>query len=337
MLATILLGLGQTLAPCWAADEFLKNMRKAAKVKEDPDKIEYYDRAISAWEPDDGGPLLAECRFRRGEAHFRRWEFSAAEPDLSKAIELDSGNSQARLLRGRVRLRAGRVPEALKDLFDFTIMAPENIEGFLWLGQAHLKIDEYEPALRSFSRAAQIDARDYRAPLGQGRVWLGRREWDKALASLSAADGLAKRRVPDVLTELAVCEVARGRHEAALDDYGRAIPLLEHALSQLSRADIPTVELADERETAARAYYGRGRVNEFLVRLPDALADYRQACELGHQESCRKAEGLAARSEETKQAKTRTLAKPERKAPAASKKKKLPPPDSEAGDRIYAN
>ncbi len=115
MLVNLLISLAHAGSACWAADDFLKNMRKAQSVREDPYKLEYYSRAIRAWGPADGYGLLAECHFRRGQAHSRRNESEAALADISKTIALDARNGQALLLRGQLLIKTGRRKDALRD------------------------------------------------------------------------------------------------------------------------------------------------------------------------------------------------------------------------------
>lgn len=334
MLAALVMGV-QLAVPSQAASEFLTNMRKGENVKEYPDKVEFFDRAVKAWLPRDGSALLAECVFRRGEANFHLWRFGAAEPDLSKAISLDAGNVQARLLRSQAYLRLGKAAAAAKDAAEAASLAPEDPEGFLWLGEAHLKQDQAQAALRDFARAARLEGAGYRAALGQGRALNALREWDRARRALNDADRLSGGRSAKALTELAVCAVGQGRHEDALEAYGSALLRLEDRLQFLNRADAPAGERDDERAFAGKTYFGRGRVYEFLTRSEEALADYQRACELGHDEGCRRAEALVKQDVKPKPAARPPEPKP---APVNKEKKKYAPnPEDDPGERIYAN
>lgn len=320
MLSALLLGLSSAV-PCRAADEFMTDMRKAEGYKEDPDKIEFYGRAISAWAPGDGNALLAECHFRRGEAHFREFEYAAAEPDLSKAVELDPMNGQARLLRGRARLKTGRPAAGLADLVEFTASNPEHIDGLLWLGEAYRDNAQFPQALHAFDRASKLDASDYRPALGRGRVWLASLEWDKAAVALKAADALAHHKAAEILSALGDCEAGRGRRERALGYFDESVQLHEARLSSLTRGGAIAAELGDYRTDAASAHKSRAEIYESMTRSTEALADYRRACELGAEPACRKADALAA--------------KPAR--PSKNFKKASAPSPSDPGDRVYAN
>jgi tetratricopeptide (TPR) repeat protein len=335
MLPPLLLGLAPALAPVWASDAFIVAMRKAESFSEDGDKIEFYDRAIRAWEPADGQSLLGECYFRRGEARLRRWEFDGAEADLAKAVQFDPGNAQAKLLWGRALVKQGKASEAVKELLEVTMTAPDKEEGFLWLGEAYLLSAAPAPAARAFGRAEQLDSSDFRGAAGIGRAWLARRDFDKAYDALSRADELAKRRSSEVLTQLGVCEAGRGRHKEALRHYDKAVAILARDLQQLPRADTPRGEEDDLRAQAGKAYFGRGRVSEFLAKIADAASDYRQACELGHREACARAAALAKAPAPKPAPKPAPPAAVEIRPLPKTRKKKTSPPQSDPGERIY--
>lgn len=326
-------------APAWAASEFLKNMHKAEGRKEPEERIEYYTRALRAWEPSDGNSLLANCHFRRGEARFERWEFDEAEPDLSKSIELDPGNARAYLLRGRITLRRGKASDAAKDFSAYTVFQPGDVGGYLSLGEARQKIGQFNAALRAYDRAASLDPSDHRPPLGVARAWMARKRWHEALESLDKADEAARRSSPEVLTERAVSLVALGEHRKGLADYDAAVALYDRRLQDLQRSRTLAAALADYQAQVARAYFGRGRLHEFVLRRPEALADYVEACRLGHKEACARAQALAATPPAAgpSQGTTKRAPRPEPAKRPAERRKRLPKPESEGGERIYAN
>ena len=324
-------------AGAWGETEFLKNMHKAEGRREPEERIEYYSRALRAWEPSDGSELLANCHFRRGEARFERYEFDEAEPDLSKSIELDPGNARAYLLRGRVHLRRGRAAEAARDFSAYTAFSPQDIEGFLALGEARQKNGQFNAALRAYDRGAALDPSDWRPAFGVGRAWMARKRWEQALEQLDKADEAARHSSPEVLSERAVCRVALGQHQKASYDYNDAIAVHDRKLQDMARARAMDAAVVEYQIQVARAYFGRGRLNEFLVRPREAIADYVEACRLGHKEACGRAEALAGRAEVKPKA-----AAPKEKGPETPKKvekrrKRLPKPGSESGERIYAN
>lgn len=318
VLAPLLLA---ALAPAArASDAFLRAVDKAESRKDPTERVEYFNRAIEAWQPDDGQELLAHCHLRRGQARFELYQFKEARPDLDKAIELDPGSALAFYLRGRIRARAGRLKEAVVDLAEYTALDDQKVDGWLALGEAQAKLGRGDDALRSFKRAEDLDPSAYRAPLGEARVWMARKQWSRAQERLDAADEAAKHRAPDVFLERAVCAVAAGRYDEALSDYGKALPLFDRRLDDLRRSKAPPAASDELKQEAAHAYFGRGRLNEFLARVEAAAQDYGQACALGHQEACRRLARLRPAQARRPAARTRS-----RRA------------KSDPGDRIYAD
>lgn len=319
-----------------AGSDFLTLVRKAETRKEPEEKVEWYGRAIAAYEPSYPKTVLADCHLRRGEAHYELWEFPAAEPDLTKALALDGGAARAYLLRGRIRLRKADAAGAAADLSEYTVQRADDVEGWLSLGEAELKRQKPDAALAAFGRVDAIDPTDYRGPLSAARAFAAKKDWKKSLERLSAAEPLAKGRSADVYSERAVALVATARHEDALRAYTAALPLFERRLEAERRGRAPQPALDEDQDALARAYYGRGRVNEFLVRMPDAAEDYKTACELGHKQACGRATSAAKAAEKAAPELAPPAAETEAERPRPKKRRKVKL-DEDPGDRIYAN
>jgi hypothetical protein len=95
---------------------------------------------------------------------------------------------------------------------------------------------------------------------------------------------------------------------------------------ELERRRAPELHLAEGTLNAALAYYGRGRVRDYLGQPAEALADYLEACGLGYEPGCSRADALEAGGQASVSDK-----RPARKP----KRRKLRRPDGNAGDRIY--
>jgi tetratricopeptide (TPR) repeat protein len=343
-MGALLLAVAASLTrPGWAAGEFVKNLHKAESRKDPVERVEYLDRAIKAWEPGNGTPLLSHALLLRGESRYWQLEHEAAEPDLTKAIELDPGTALAYGLRGRIQLRRGKLAEASRDLREFTALKSEDIDGWVRLGEAYTKAGSLDEALRALRRAEQLDPADWRAAHGLARVSMAAKRWNEGLERLASAASLAKGKTADILVDRAVCLVALGRPEQALKDYGEALPLHDLLVSQLSRGNGRRLEAVEAQEKAARAYFGRGRVNQFLAQIRPAHEDYSEACRLGHEQACAKAAELAEllkKEPERKPVENAELEPPAAEEPRPAPKprrRRAPPPDSDTGDRIYAN
>lgn len=307
------------------ADDFLKLQRKAEQRREPAERLEWFGRAIKAWNSAHGTSLLAHCHLRRGEAYTELKDDAKALPDLDRAIELDARSALAYFLRGRIFLRRGKPREAARDLAEYCGLEPEDIEGHLTLGEARRAARMWEEAMQAYNAAAQLEPGDYRPVFGRGLALMGSRSWSGAELSLDLALKLSKGREPEVFIERAVTRVALKRNEEAVEDYSAALPLLEERLEDGETA---------ARPKAARAYYGRGR-------LTGSLEDYESACRLGHKKACTllPAKPVAARAAPkpapAPKAKKKKLK--EQPKPVPYKRTVIEAPDGDAGDRIYAH
>lgn len=321
--------------PSWASSKFVQNLHKAQSRKEPAERLEYYTRAIDSWEEAEGRSLLAQVHYGRGVALVDLWRFSEADPDLTKAIDLDPINNKAWLLRGKARLQEGRVNDAVADLVEYAGRSPSDIEGLFLLGEAQLKAGRGDAALKACKLAEQQDPSDLRGWLCEGRALMSRKDWPGAERALDAADDRAAHVSTETLLDRAVCRVAQGRHELALKDYSLAVPLMEKKLLSMPHDSAPPPAVARQRQDTSRAFYGRGRVEEFLVQNEAALADYTSACELGHDAACERAAAMAPQAETRAKKPRPALVDPQPEKPKPSKRPKIKNPEGDPGERIY--
>ncbi len=317
-------------APAQALSPFLEQLRKAeARSASDPERVEFATRAVRAWTPADGRPLLAHAHFARAEGEIALFDDPAAEEDLTKALEIDARNDRARLLRSRARAELGRGAEAVRDAADYAQAKPDDPEGWLALGDGflvHGSAKACRDARVAFAKAAELlGPQDPRPSLGEGRAHMSMRKYQEALAALSAAAERPQKRRAEILNWRARAYAALGDWSAARADLSAALPDLERILDDRRRTSAVKRGRDAARATLADAYFRRGLAHEALKSKDEALADHRQACGLGLPPAC---------------ARVAALEKPEPKAAPAPKPKKTPRrknPQGGAGERIYAN
>lgn len=317
-------------APVSALSPFVEQLHKAeARSASDPERVEYATRALRAWLPEDGRPLLAHAHFARAEGEAALFDDAAAEEDLTKALEIDPRNERAVLMRSRARAALGRGAGAERDALEFLSTRHDDPDGWLALGEARLvqgppKSDR--EAREAFAKAARfLGSEDPRPSLGDGRAFLSARRHQEALAALSAAAERPQKRRAEILTWRSRAYSALGDWENAHRDLSRALPDLERTLDERRRSGAAARGQNAARLTLADAYFRRGLANEALKAKDPALADHRTACDLGLRPAC---------------ARVAALEKPEPKPAPAPKAKKAPRrknPKGGAGDRIYAN
>ncbi len=318
-------------APARATTPFVEQLRRAqARSASDPERVEFATRALREWLPADGRTLLAAAHFARAEGEIALFDDAAAEEDLTKTLEMDPRNLRAKLLRARSRAELGRGAEAEHDALEYLEESADDADGWLALGAARLAMGLPKAdrgARAAFAKAAaRLDPEDPRPSLGEGRAFLAARRYQESLAALSAAAERPQQRRAEILTWRSRAYSALGDWGASKTDLNRAIPDMERSLEERNRAGVAKRGLDVARGTLADAFFRRGLANEALKERDAALADHRQACNLGLPPACARVDALE---------------KPEPKAPPAppkppkAKRKKNPKGDS--GERIYAN
>lgn len=114
------------------------------------------------------------------EAAGRREEALA---EYGEAIAL-SREARPRLARARLLARMSRFAEAFDDLERVTARYPEDVRGWVALGDMRLWNGQPEPALRAYERALRIDRSDPAARVGRARACAHARKYAEAVADL---------------------------------------------------------------------------------------------------------------------------------------------------------
>ncbi len=315
-------------APARALTPFVEQLRRAeARDASDPERVEFATRALRAWRASDGRALLAHAHFARAEGEAALLDDASAEADLTQTLDIDARNERARLLRARARAALRRGAEAERDALDYLAGRPDDAEGWLALGEARLAqgAPKAERGARAaFAKAAALlGGEDPRPDLGEGRAHLSMRRYQEALTAFSAAAERPRKHRAEILNWRARAYAALGDWNAARKDLSAALPDLERVLEERRRGSAVKRGREEAQRRVADAYFRRGLAHEALRAQSAALADHRQACGLGLTPAC---------------ARVNALEKPE--PPAAPKPRKAPRrknPQSDSGDRIYAN
>lgn len=117
-----------------------------------------------------------------GEAAHGLDEEEEALTHLSRCLSLRPDDHEARLLRGRIRLKQKRWDEALKDA-ELLIATDEHNEAYLMLrAQATEGTGHVAEAMADYKRAYELDPYNGDALLRLGRYYSDAGEWHKALS-----------------------------------------------------------------------------------------------------------------------------------------------------------
>ncbi len=148
------------------------------------------DRAMAhfqlAREHDDTDPGI---HLGVASIHLARREFAEADKQIQKVLQLQPGNSEAYLVRGRLAQSQGRVKEALESYERAIEMSPgtSGPPGYISIGQLHFFLGRLEEARDSFEQALEIDALNGPAHDGLANILRLEGKVDEAMDELRLA------------------------------------------------------------------------------------------------------------------------------------------------------
>ncbi len=157
----------------------------------------------------------------RAQRYSRSGDYSKAIEELNQALKEPSAVPYARMILGYVYLKLRRVPEAVQELEEVTVLLPRLPAGHSNLGYALCATGKPERGLQEVETALALDSRLLKARFLKGVILLDResREHD-GWENLQ----LAQREVPGAHLALALYYARHGQNEAAqqqLQDFAR--------------------------------------------------------------------------------------------------------------------
>ncbi len=196
--------------------------------------IDELTRALEA-DPEDAVAWL-----RLGAVYLTIGHAAEAEQALARAVALDAGDVEARLLYADALARRERHDAAAFQLVQARRLAPDDARVHRQLGIAFFDKRLFDKAEASLARAAELDPRDPRAPFVLGLIADARRDPAGAIAHYRRAVALDPDSV-DARCTLADALATMGElHEAA------------HELEEAQRRDRTNVRIAQNLEVLRR-------------------------------------------------------------------------------------
>jgi len=217
------------------------------------------------WAAFPGTAAGEEDLLSQGIAAYRARQYTEAVAKLAQYRQENPSSAEACRYQALALSALEQKPEALKEVEGGLAGHPQDIPLILLQGRLLAELERPLEAIAAFSRALELDPK-------QGEAWKERgilrakvglpgeavQDLDQA-AQLSPED-------PEIFDQRGLVKVSQGRYKAAEQDFGTAIQL---------RPDLP------------KPYFHRGNLYFYhLQEKEKALADYREACRLGHSPSC---------------------------------------------------
>ncbi|MGE0867796.1 MAG: tetratricopeptide repeat protein [Kofleriaceae bacterium] len=269
----------------------LELARTYEKIKRDGDAKALYDQVL-AKEPS------LESRGHAGEFYVRTGEIAKGAEQGAKILEVDHKNATGHYLVGEGQLQAGRPDEARKS-FSQAIEADRTaryVDAYGRATEAYAKqrnndLALSDDAVTSYVQVTQMDPTMVNPYAGQGRIYVVRREYEKAVAPLLEAFKRAPNDA-EVAYNLGVAYRALDKKKVAVDWFAQSNKLKPHAETSWN---LGKLYLDLERGPAAKAALWRARelANDEETRtgktipwLTEALHALGQVCMDTRDENC---------------------------------------------------
>ncbi len=219
-------------------------------------------------------------------------KYGDAIENLSKAIELDSSDAFAYLVRGFARNELKEYGKAIDDFSKAIEFDPSHTAAYYNRGDAWNELKEYGKAIDDFSTAINLDPSDAAAYYNRGNAWIKLKEYGKAIDDFSKAiefdpsHAAAYNNRGYVWNELE-------EYNKAIDDFSRAIELDPSYAKRYNNRGATWNELKEYRKAIddcskaielnpsyANPYNHRGYAWNGLKEYDKAITDYTKAIEL---------------------------------------------------------
>ena len=233
-----------------------------------PHAIEAYTHAIAL------APKAAQYPRQRALAYLLNRRPVLAMDDLDTTLTLDPADTDARLIRAEVRLRAGSRDGAVTDLDDLTRRLPREARQRMRIAQLYGQADAFAAAIDQYGLWLATHHDDaHRSEALNGRCWvraLANIDLDAARDDCNAAVNAVPSN-PSFLDSRGLVALRRGDAAAAIADFNAALAidpklawtlycrgLAERRLGQTDAAtrDLAAATALDKRIAARAQHYG---------------------------------------------------------------------------------
>lgn len=269
------LSLGATLAGAQQDEPLLGEPEDAEAA------AEFYEKALIAHNQGDArtayvylknalkeDPLLLPAHLLLGRIYLDMGQGEQAERQLLVADGLGAHRSLIQNSLARAYLMQGRPQQLLDELFPVGTAPDEDAELLALRGEAHLALEQYFDAQRSFTQAWELNPRSASAILGRVHVMLLQDELEKAATLAREAVEVAPNSARAWYMKGVLAE-SMGDYSGALSDMTEATELLPAYLpAQIGRVSLllrlGRLETADETASRVREIYPNDPRSHYL-------------------------------------------------------------------------
>jgi tetratricopeptide (TPR) repeat protein len=155
-------------------------------------------------------------QFRIGQYREMKGEDSLAMTAYLRSIKIDSLNTSSRINLSRIYNSLNRNDLAIRTLSDLTIMEPESIDGYYYLGLVHAEEKNIDEAVLAFGKAIELEPRNPRYYYNLGLMLQQNGRPDEAEKILNQALQIIPE-ADDVRYALATSYAENGKMDLALE------------------------------------------------------------------------------------------------------------------------
>lgn len=240
--------------------------------------------------------------FEAGKTKLLTGNIDEAITDLNAAVDADTDDITALILRGEAYMQSANYRAALADFNAVIDKDPVNAVAYYDRALLNTRLEDYSSALNDINNAlaAQtarpsevLQLRDLYAKRGQLNLWL--KNWEGAVAdytnSLARPDGVVN---PSVYAERAEAYTALGNYADAINDYTTAVRVISEQIQGAA-----TTEEREDLSSRAMSYFEKSAaLNLSMGNVDSARGDlesaYTIAVALGDTDSMDRLQGLVA-------------------------------------------
>ncbi len=240
--------------------------------------------------------------FEAGKTKLLTGNIEEAITDLNAAVDANTDDVNALILRGEAYMQSANYRAALADFNSVIDKDPVNAVAYYDRALLNTRLEDYSAALNDINNAlaAQsarpsevLQLRDLYAKRGQLNLWL--KNWEGAIAdytnSLARPDGAVS---PSVYAERAEAYTAVGNYADAINDYTSAVRVISEQIQGAT-----TAEEREALSSRAMSYFEKSAaLNLSMGNIASARSDlesaYTIAAALADSDSMNRLQGLVA-------------------------------------------
>jgi tetratricopeptide (TPR) repeat protein len=116
--------------------------------------------------------VLSDIYASQGDIYESKKDYEQAIASYKRAMEIDSNDPKIMISLAVCYLRTGRESVAKELLISATQIEPDNNVAYQYLGYCYLRLDDVDRATASYSRAIEINDKDWQAHRGLGVAYM---------------------------------------------------------------------------------------------------------------------------------------------------------------------